>query len=106
MTLVDPSLSKSSSPAADDVGPFGPLAAGIAAGALIALFVTAFHYGRDAQANAQRAEAATVEQETRSFCTGLGIPPGTDAYVRCENGLAAIRLRLEQRLAAEAAGLL
>jgi hypothetical protein len=109
MTQIDPSFAnaghaphlKAEAPARTR-----PVVAGLLACAVIFLCVMAFNYGRDAQMNARLAETSAVEQETHAFCTGLGIAQGTDVYQRCESGLVAIRLRQEQRLAAEQAGLI
>lgn len=73
---------------------------------LVALLGAAFHFGRAALAVRAQAEAVAVEEETRAFCTGLGLAPASAVYQRCESGVATIRQRQEQRLAAESAGLL
>ena len=74
--------------------------------ALIAVLGAAYQLGRGAQVARAQAEVLAVEAETRAFCTSLQLAPGSDAYRRCDNGLATIRQRLEQRLAAESAGIL
>lgn len=101
-----PKAALTSAPGHDAATRNSPVIIGVAACAAVLLCVASFHYGRDARINAQQAEAAAVEQETRAFCVGLGLAPGADLYRRCESGLAAIRERQEQRLAAEATGLI
>ena len=107
MPQVDSTAALTSAPGHDAAtARNSPVIVGVAACAAVFLCVASFHYGRDARINAASAEAAAVEQETRDFCLGLGLAPGADLYRRCESGLAAIRERQEQRLAAEAAGLI
>jgi hypothetical protein len=69
-------------------------------------FATLFAFGQRMRAEAERAEAATIEQEDRSFCTGLGHAFGTDLYSRCSIGLGEIRRTQRERWEASTDGLL
>ena len=68
--------------------------------AAIAILIAAFSYGRNAQASAERNQSATVDEENRYFCTGLGFIPATALYQKCCDGAAAIRSRQEERIRA------
>ena len=48
---------------------------------------------RGAQASAERNHSATVDEENRYFCTGLGFIPATAPYQKCCDGAMAIRRR-------------
>jgi hypothetical protein len=66
--------------------------------AALATMIAAFSYGRSAQANAERGNSATVDEENRYFCTGLGLIPATALYQKCCNGASIIRNRQEERI--------
>jgi hypothetical protein len=72
--------------------------------ALLALIVVgaAILYGQFAHATAERSKAAAIEEESRAFCTSLGLAPPAETYTRCLDGLISIRQRHEERLNAEA----
>jgi hypothetical protein len=66
--------------------------------AALAILIAAFSYGRSAQATAERNLSATVDEEDRYFCTGLGFIPASALYQKCCDGAAAIRSRQEERM--------
>ena len=71
----------------------------------LAIMIAAFSYGRNAQASAERSLSATIEEENRSFCTGLGFDPATSLYQKCCDGAATIRSREQERKRQDFSGL-
>jgi hypothetical protein len=69
--------------------------------AALAILIAAFSYGRTAQASVERSQSATVDEENRYFCTGLGFIPATALYQKCCNGASIIRSRQEERIRQE-----
>jgi hypothetical protein len=90
----------------DQSAQLGTVAAGFVACALATLMFAAVYHGKITVLEAQRAEALVIEGETRAFCSDLGVTPGSSLYPRCEEGLAAVRQRRDQRLALETVGVL
>src|SRR5262245_12716229 len=90
----------------DQSAQVGAVAAGFVACALVTLTIAAVYHGKITVLEAQRAETLVTEGETRTFCSDLGVAPGSSLYARCEEGLAAVRQRQERRLALEAVGAL
>jgi hypothetical protein len=66
--------------------------------AALAVMIAAFSYGRSAQASAEGNHSATVDEENRYFCTGLGFIPATALYQKCCEGAMVIRSRHEERI--------
>jgi hypothetical protein len=66
--------------------------------AALATMIAAFSYGRSAQASAERNHSATVDEENRYFCTGLGFIPATAPYQKCCDDASIIRSRQEERI--------
>ncbi len=64
----------------------------------------AFFYGRGACAASDSTIAAAIDEENRAFCASLGAAAAGEAYAHCAEGLANVRRRVEERLAAKAAG--
>jgi predicted Na+-dependent transporter len=77
---------------------------GAAVVVLIALLVcaAAYLYGRTMQAEIARNMAIAIEDENHTFCAGLGFTPATEVFVRCADGLVAIRSRHEERISRRA----
>jgi hypothetical protein len=73
--------------------------------AALAIVIGAFSYGRHAQASAERSQNATIDEEDRYFCTGLGFIPTTALYQKCCAGASIIRNRQEERTRAKASPL-
>ena len=69
--------------------------------AALAIMIGAFSYGRHAQASAERSQNATIDEEDRYFCTGLGFIPATALYQKCCDGASLIRNRQEERTRAK-----
>lgn len=66
----------------------------------LVVLIAAFVFGRNAQAGAGSADAALIEDENKTFCTGLRLAPASDLYSQCANGLMDIRRRHGQRISA------
>jgi hypothetical protein len=66
--------------------------------AALAVIIAAFSYGRSANASRERNQSATVDEENRYFCTGLGFIAATALYQKCCDGPMAIRSRHEERI--------
>ena len=79
-------------------------AVGVGAFLVAIILGGAFFYGRGACAASDGALAAAIEEESRAFCVSLGVAPAIEAYAHCAEGLANVRRRVEERLAAKAAG--
>jgi len=69
--------------------------------AALAIMIGAFSYGRHARARAERSDSATIEEEDRYFCTGLGFIPATALYQKCCDGASTIRNRQDERTRAK-----
>lgn len=71
----------------------------------LAIMIAAFSYGRNAQASAERGLIATIDEENRTFCTGLGFDPATSLYRKCCDGAAIIRNREQERMRQDPGGI-
>jgi hypothetical protein len=69
--------------------------------AALAIMIGAFSYGRNTHAHAERGQNATIDEENRYFCTGLGFIPATALYQKCCDGASVIRSRQEERTRAK-----
>ena len=69
--------------------------------AALAIMIGAFSYGRHAQARAEQNQSATIDEEDRYFCTGLGFIPASALYQKCCDGASIIRNRQEERTRAK-----
>jgi hypothetical protein len=65
--------------------------------ATLVILIAAFNYGRSAQAAAERNQDATIDEENRIFCAGLGLIPATPLYKKCVDGAMVLRSRREER---------
>jgi hypothetical protein len=109
MRRIEPLVAKASAAFdsdADQSAQLGAVSAGFVACALITLVMAAVYHGEIAELEAQRAEAIAIEAETRALCSDLGVAPGSGLYQHCEEGLAAVRQRQQQRLATQSTGVL
>ena len=71
----------------------------------LAIMIAAFSYGRNAQASAERSQHATIDEENRTFCAGLGFDPATSLYRKCCDGAAIIRSRQQARMRQDFGGI-
>ena len=69
--------------------------------AALAIMLGALSYGRNVQASAERSRTATIDEEDRYFCTGLGFIPATALYQKCCDGASIIRNRQDERTRAK-----
>ena len=60
--------------------------------------------GPEMMRNAELIRTEQIAQEDREHCTKLKMPPGTDSFAACADGLAEIRRRQHERALAYAAG--
>jgi hypothetical protein len=85
---------------------FAPVTFGFLILGAFVLLGYSYNYGSSARASATRAEAILTQTENETFCTGLGLAPKTETYVRCETGLTEIRRRQEKQFNDDAMGIL
>ena len=77
----------------------------VLAAVLIGTFAASDIYGSAARAEIERANAAAIDLESRTFC-GIGLIPTSDTYKKCTLGLDDIRRHHQERLYADMEGLL
>jgi hypothetical protein len=82
----------------------------LGAGAIMAgvLIFAVANYSKiqESHANFERAEAAAIAAENRTFCENVGLGDGTDQHSACMRDLDTIRARHERRILAASQGLL